>query len=319
MRAIRGVNWVASLLLAGAWACQPALPAPATSAHKPVDVDSAAPSASSLAPGAAAPQEDPKRAASWGALAQLPDWDGSWNPNITDQNAQIKSNPVPWNVNAALEVARLGELEKAGHPKGLFVNCLPEGMPAWMLITHNALEFLCSPGRVTILGESDGNRIRRIYTDGRAHPQDPDLSFHGHSIGHWENDTLVVDTVAVLPQTFLAVSEAVGLPNDGDLHVVERFHLVEPDILADDLEIEAPHLLSRPWKTQRRYFRQRSHKFDVVEGVCQQGFFSPQVDADGHHVFVPVPQTEDGNPVPSATPGRAQPAPANPTAKRAQK
>jgi len=54
--------------------------------------------------------------------------------------------------------------------------------------------------------------------------------------------------------------------------------------------------------------------------VCQQGFFTSQVDADGHHVFVPAPQTEDGNPVPSGPPApSAQPAKAHAPAKKAQK
>jgi hypothetical protein len=77
-----------------------------------------------------------------------------------------------------------------------------------MLVTHNAMEILFTPGRVTMLGESDGNRLRRIYTDGRPHPDTPDPTFHGHSIGHWEGDTLVVDTVDILPQAPLAISEA---------------------------------------------------------------------------------------------------------------
>ena len=62
--------------------------------------------------------------------------------------------------------------EKAGRPPPIFVNCLPEAMPSWMLVTHNAMEILFTPGRVTMLGESDGNRLRRIYTDGRGHPND---------------------------------------------------------------------------------------------------------------------------------------------------
>ncbi len=59
-------------------------------------------------------------------------------------------------------------------------------MPGFVLITRNAFEFLFTPGRVTVLGEMDGNRLRRIWTDRRGHPDDPDLSFHGDSIGHWE-------------------------------------------------------------------------------------------------------------------------------------
>jgi hypothetical protein len=185
--------------------------------------------------------------------------------------------------------------ERAGHPRGLFIDCLPEGMPSWMLISHNALEFLFTPGRVTLLGETDGNRLRRIHTDGRAHPADPDPSFHGDSIGHWEGETLVVDTIGVLPQSFIAVSEAVGVPNNGGLHVVERIHLAGPDTLHDDLEITAPHVLTGTWKTTRIYFRQRARKYEIIEGVCLQGSFRDGVDAKGNASFVPMP-LKDGNP-----------------------
>ena len=164
-----------------------------------------------------------------------------------------------------------------------------------MLVTHNAMEILFTPGRVTMLGESDGNRLRRIYTDGRRHPDIPDPTFHGHSIGHWEGDTLVVDTVDILPQAPLAISEAVGVPNDGDMHVVERIHLADKDILHVDLEITAPKILTAPWKTTRIFFRQRARKFDIVEGVCQTGDYREAKDANGHHVFVPVEKTEWGN------------------------
>ncbi|MET0287139.1 MAG: hypothetical protein ABW352_21825 [Polyangiales bacterium] len=234
----------------------------------------------------------------WAALAKLPDWSGVWNPNISDQNAQVKSNPTPWKPEVVPQIQKLEAAEKSGNPKGLFVDCLPEAMPSWMLITHNALEILYTPGRVTILGESDGNRLRRIYTDGRAHPEDPDPTFHGHSIGRWEGETLVVDTVGILPQSYLAVSESVGVPNNGDLHIVERWHLAEADILVDEIEITAPHVLSKPWKTTRKYFRQRARKYDLMEGVCLQGYFSEKTDADGNAIFEPIPQTEGGNPVP---------------------
>ncbi len=242
--------------------------------------------------------DPPPQAKDWAALAALPDWSGVWTPNVADQEARIKGDPVPWKPAAAAQIARLEAAEKAGDPKGLFVNCLPEAMPSWMLITHNAMEILYSPGRVTLLGESDGNRLRRIYTDGRAHPADPDPSFHGHSIGHWEGATLVIDTIGIVPEAYIAVSEAVGLPNDGDLHVVEHLWLVKPDTLRDDLEITAPHVLTRPWKTTRYFIRQRARKYAIVEGECLQGNFSEGTDADGNAVFIPAPQTAGGNLVP---------------------
>jgi len=242
----------------------------------------------------------PPAARDWADLAKLPDWSGVWTPNISDQNAQIKSNPLPWLPAVQTVISRLEAEEKAGRPKGLWVDCLPLGMPGWMIKSHNALELLFTPGRVTVLGEVDGNRLRRIYTDGRGHPDDPDPSFHGHSIGHWEGDTLVVDTIAVLPQTYLAFSEAVGVPNGGDLHVVERIRLASPELLHWTLEIHAPKVLSKPWTTTRIWFRQRARKYDIAEGVCLQGYRRSGRDSDGFPAFLTIPQTALGNPVPPA-------------------
>jgi hypothetical protein len=224
----------------------------------------------------------------WQALAQLPDWSGVWTPVISDQTAQEKTNRPPWIPQVAKQIDRMYAEEAAGRPFPIIDHCFPTGMPSWMLITHNAFEILFTPGRVTILGEGDGNRLRRIYTDGRPHPADPDPSFHGHSIGHWEKDTLVVDTVAVLPQAYLAVNEAVGMPNNGNMHIVERLHLQGPDTLADDLEITANKLLSKPWVTTRKYYRQRARKYEIVEGVCSQGSFTEAMDKDGNSIFAPV-------------------------------
>ena len=235
-------------------------------------------------------------AADWAGLARLPDWSGVWIPDQRDQDSQVASNPTPWTEKAGKEARRLAAEEEAGRPKGLFINCLPEAMPSWMLISHNAMEVLFTPGRVTMLGESDGNRLRRIYTDGRGHPDDPDLTFFGHSIGHWDGATLVVDTVGIAPQAYIAVSEAVGIPNDGDVHVTEHIHLSGADTLADDLEITAPHVLAHPWKTTRLFHRATGPNSDIVEGVCLQGGFAQKKDERGDDVFVPLPH-DTGIPV----------------------
>jgi hypothetical protein len=222
------------------------------------------------------------------ALAKLPDFSGVWTPVISDQVAQERSNPPPWKPEIAKQIQRMYAEEKAGRPFPIIDHCFPTGMPSYMLITHNAFELLVTPGRVTLLGEGDGNRLRRIYTDGRPHPADPDPSFHGHSIGRWEGQALVVDTVALFPQAYLAVNEAVGLPNNGDMHIIERFHLLDADTLADDLEITANKLLARPWKTTRKYLRQRAQKYEIVEGVCESGSYTEAVDKDGNSIFAPI-------------------------------
>ena len=231
----------------------------------------------------------------WAALAGLPDWSGAWTPDMRDQAAQITSNPAPWTADAARQIARMTAEEDGGNPRGLFINCLPEGMPSWMLISHNALEFLFTPGRVTMLGESDGNRMRRIYTDGRPHPEDPDLTLHGHSIGHWDGETLVIDTTAIVPQAYIAISEATGIPNNGDMHIVERISLPKPNVLQDELEITAPKVLTAPWKTTRIFRRYPERHFEITEGECAQEDLTPGKDQYGNDIFLPNPQGPYGS------------------------
>ena len=232
----------------------------------------------------------PPSAKDWADLAKLPDWSGSWNPDQRQQTDEIKKSPTPWNAKAGAMIAKQQAEARAGNPRGLFMNCLPEGMPTWMMISHNALEFMFTPGRVTLLGEMDGNRIRRIYTDGRKHPADPDLSFHGHSIGHWEGETLVIDTVGITPESLIAITEDQGIPNNGDMHIAERIHIVKPDTISDDMVITAPHVLTKPWTTSRVYYRQRARRYDIIEGVCRQGDFISEVDKNGDHVWAPAPK-----------------------------
>lgn len=247
------------------------------------------------------PVKPPPAAAEWAALARLPDWSGTWSPDVSDQNAQMKTNPVPWKPEVQKQVDHWVAEEQAGRPKGLLLDCLPHGMPSLILISHNAMEILFTPGRVTLLGESDGNRLLRIWTDGRGHSPDPDPSFHGETIGHWEGDTLVTDTIGILPQVYLAVSEAVGIPNDGDMHIGQRIHLIAPDTLAFDLTIDAPKILTRPWSTRRLYYRKRQRSHEIVEGVCRQGDFHDATDQWGNAVFEAAFQ-QNGNVLP--TPGK---------------
>ncbi|HVY34843.1 MAG TPA: hypothetical protein VG960_10515 [Caulobacteraceae bacterium] len=244
----------------------------------------------------------PPTAKDWADMAKLPDWSGMWLPDVGDQIKQMTSNPTPWTDKAAAYIQHQMDDMKAGKPDNFFNDCLPEGMPSWMLISHNAMEVAFTPGRVYLFGESDSNRLRRIYTDGRPHPDDPDPTFHGHSIGHWEGDTLVIDTIGVVPQAWLAIGESVGIPNNGDMHIVERMKLAKPDELIDTLTITAPHVLTKPWTTTRHFTRERRRDFDMVEGICLEGEFNPAVDKDGNSIFVPQKFTTDGLRMPIKTP-----------------
>ena len=229
------------------------------------------------------------------AHAAPSDFDGVWIPDVKDQHRQETENAPPWKPEILPQVQRLIAEEKAGRPFLVLSHCLPHGMPSWMLMTHNAFEWLTTPGRVTMLGEVDGSRMRRIYMDGRGHPDDPDLTLHGHSIGHWDGDVLVIDTTAIAPQAYIAPSEAVGIPNNGDMHIVERLHLAKPNVLHDDLEITAPKVLTGTWKTTRIFRRYPERHYEIIEGECEQEDLVPGKDQYGNDIFVPQPQNPDGS------------------------
>ncbi len=124
---------------------------------------------------AATPAWGPPKPADWAALARLPDWSGVWTSDLADQVARFDREPPAWTPAAAARAARMAADDAAGKPHNFYLNCLPEGMPGFVLITRNALEFLFTPGRVTVLGEMDGKpasphlyrrpfRIRTIRT-----------------------------------------------------------------------------------------------------------------------------------------------------------
>jgi hypothetical protein len=140
-------------------------------------------------------------------------------------------------------------------------DCLPTGMPNMMRYAF-ALEFLFTPGRVTIVLEHDDTSVRRIYTDGRVHTDDPDPSYNGESIGRWDGDTLVVHTVGISSRAELIA----GVPTSGRATVTERIRRVAPDRLQIDTTVDDPVALMEPWKITRVYARTAPVFF---ERICQ--------------------------------------------------
>lgn len=253
----------------------------------------------SLASAAEAPvlNRAPTRA-DWAAIADLPDLSGVWTPGPLDKYGPGGAEAPQWRPEVAAQVDHLKALDAAGRPQNIYVNCLPEGMPSSVTQNLNSVEFLVTPGRVTVLAELDGNRLRRIWTDGRGHPADPDPSFSGHSIGHWEGRTLVVDTIGFLPEVFIPLSQGVGFPNNGDMHIEERITLTGADSLRQDIVVHAPKVLTAPWHASRTYARHRERSFDLAESSCRQGDFLEATDDHGNAVFVPVPKDAGGATLP---------------------
>jgi hypothetical protein len=82
------------------------------------------------------------------------------------------------------------------------------------------------------------------------------------------------------------------------MKITERIRLVKKDELHDEIEVIAPNILTAPWKTTRIFFRQRARKYDIVEGVCLEGYHAPGKDKYGNDIFVPIKHDVGGNRVP---------------------
>jgi hypothetical protein len=127
-------------------------------------------------------------------------------------------------------------------------DCRPHGMPRVMESPY-PIRIVQTPGQVTLLHEVAHN-IRRIYLD-KEHPRDLKPTYLGHSVGHWEGDTLVVDTMGLNDQTFI---DDEGSSHSSQEHVVERFRKInggkELEVM---LTVSDPVTLTEPYSFRRTY------------------------------------------------------------------
>ena len=105
------------------------------------------------------------------------------------------------------------------------------------------IEIIQTPGLVSIVYEQR-NSVRHIYTDGREHPKNLELTWNGDSIGKWDGDTLVVDTVGLRDETWLSSD---GHEHSTQLHVVERFRRVDAGNLEMERTFTDPIALAKPY------------------------------------------------------------------------
>ena len=228
--------------------------------------------AAAVQPFASAAGQPHGRQQAYAAVAALPDLDeGVWN--IDWQAARGPGQPKPQLTPEAQAKADAALREGLQNRNA---NCLPPGMPEIMGWPY-PIEFLYSPGRVTIAIESD-SQVRRIYTDGRGHPADPDASFNGDSIGHWEGDTLVIETVALDPTTEIAP----GVGHSDQARILERVRKTGPDDLEIVTTITDPKVLIAPWTTTKHFARHRD--WNIQEYVCEQNNHD-SVDEQGRPGF----------------------------------
>jgi hypothetical protein len=138
--------------------------------------------------------------------------------------------------------------------------CFPPGTPR-IYFHPFPMEIIQLPGRVVMLFEYD-HLIRQIYTDGRPHRDDLAPMWMGDSTGHWEGDTLVVETVNLNGMTWV---DRRGVPTSDQLRVVERIRRIDDNNLQIDITVEDPVAFTQPWSGQRFY---RTVDWNVEEFVC---------------------------------------------------
>ena len=203
---------------------------------------------------------------SWADIAKLPQITGVYELAAMDRVGRVPGADG-LQRNAPPELAPKAAAELAAYKaKGAqdtdAANCLPPGMPGVMTQPY-PIQVLVTPGEVTIIQEAY-MQVRHVHTDGRDHPADPDLTFNGDSIGHWEGDTLVVDTVGLAPQAVLQQ----GVTHSKNEHIVERFRLSDPNMLEVKTTITDPGVLAKPWETTTRYARHP--EWSIAEYICEQ-------------------------------------------------
>ena len=198
----------------------------------------------------------------WAAIGKLPDFSGVWELVFARGGPPAEAPAFTPDYAAKLQ-AYQAEQAKGGHQDNTTANCLPPGMPQIMNQPY-PMEFLFTPGKITVVIEAY-SQMRRIYTDGRKHPDDPDLTFNGHSIGRWEGDTLVVDTVGFVAQTPLGPG---GMQHSDKMRIEERFRMIGAEKMEIRTTVYDPVALTKPWTSLKTLARHRN--WDIAEYVCEQ-------------------------------------------------
>jgi len=194
---------------------------------------------------------------------------GAWEPARGGPGAPPPAPPSaiilksPYAEEWRARRAAQDEATKKGEPLAtLGSQCVPYGMPTMMAIANYPVEILQTDGQVTIITEAF-SEVRRVYLD---RPQmkidDVPPGYYGRSIGHWDGDTLVVDTVGIAPH----VAGYQSLPHSPQLRITERIRRTAADQLTDQITLDDPVVLQQPVTYTLAY--RRLPKYEMVEFVC---------------------------------------------------
>jgi hypothetical protein len=220
-----------------------------------------------------------------GAAAAIPDLSGNWEPHrpvpVSNETALCGIRRVcdelrgvetpmaekleepemqPW----AEEKYRAVREGKARDPN--FTGCTPQSPTDLMLDNRRLYELRQFPDVVLLLFDED-HLVRRIYMDGRGHPDGSTSTWMGHSIGKYEGDTLVVDTVGFNDKNWI---DRLGHPHSDALHLVERIRRLNQNSLEYEVTINDPKAYKKPW-TRKMVQDLLPAGFQLLEGdMCDE-------------------------------------------------
>ncbi len=144
------------------------------------------------------------------------------------------------------------------------LHCLPWGIPVATLFApfHKIVQ---TPGLIVVMHELDSGATRQIYTDGRTLPVDPQPTWYGYSVGHWDGDTLVVETAGFNDKSWL---DNVGHPHSEALRVTERFHRRDFGHMDVEMTFDDPKMYTRPFTIKVTQLLQPDT--DILEYFCNE-------------------------------------------------
>jgi hypothetical protein len=203
---------------------------------------------------------------------QVPDLSGVWNAasGLYEYAAFNKEEPpmTPWGQEqyAKAKPSQGPHGVKLTETNDRVYKCAPPGLP-YIYIQLFPMQIIQTPKEVIEIFEYD-HTVRYIFTDGRKHPDDLTPTYNGHSIGHWEGDTLVVDTIGLNGKNWL---DRVGHPESDQMHIVERIRRVDEKTLQINFIFDDPKSYLKPWTAQVGFTLHPD--WDILEHVCEENLF----------------------------------------------
>jgi hypothetical protein len=193
---------------------------------------------------------------------------GVWTPRfgITDPIKPVAELPwQPWSK-ALFTARQSAQLEP-------HTRCKPSGS-AREFLTPYGVEFLEASAikRLFIFDIGGPHTFRTVYMDGRSHPRDLVPTYYGHSIGWWEGDTLVIDTVGYNEGFWM---DRRGLPSTEQMHTVERFTRVNHDAMKYEITVDDPGAYTQPWTTTFNLGWEDGT--ELYEYICQEANYATEL------------------------------------------